>query len=125
MRGLARNVGPATENRAIVMTPGYGPGSFNIYFHGATPLPPSGVEVRELVVAALPSSGLGGTPPPARALDVPAGFHLGQRVETSTYTLLRYRSVVPQLVTPVRLTSLGLDRSEGEGTWLQSGVTRR
>jgi hypothetical protein len=95
-RGVARELGPLTEPRAVVITPPKGDVPLALYTSGTlAPLPAHSLPVREIDVIALAERNTGQTPKPPRPREVfppPEGFTLAERIEKDTYTLLRYRS---------------------------------
>ena len=101
-RGAEQALGPATQERVLVFSPGFvNPGPFRAYFRTGE-LMRSPVETREVAVVALAAVGRfsSGTPAPPRdpVAAPPPGFRLVEHREADTYTLLRYRAPRPMVV---------------------------
>jgi mannosyltransferase len=95
-RGAAEALGPATADRAVVVTPYPGRQAMRVYLEGSRPLR-SGARVSEIDVVGLPPlfRRVGVTPsPPRPAADPPAppGFRRVERREGEYFTVLRYRA---------------------------------
>jgi mannosyltransferase len=102
-RGAARALGPVVEDRVLVFSPGFtNPGPFRGYFRRGE-LMGGPVATREIAVVALAAAGRfsSGTPAPPRGPlgPPPPGFRLVERREAETYTLMRFRSPRPVVVT--------------------------
>jgi len=107
--GAASAMGPATETRAIVAgNQAYA--SLLPYLSHLSVFPASGTAVREIDLIALirPVPGGHAERPPPRPV-APAtlpGFHLVQRRETESYTVLRFRASAPVPVSSAALIGL-------------------
>jgi mannosyltransferase len=99
-RGLAEAIGPATSQRALVVTPDIDAALWRIYLPTVRELPDRPVRVREIIVAGLATQGgfsAGALkPPPATAYPPPPGFTLVDARLTPTFALVRYRAVGAQ-----------------------------
>lgn len=102
-RGVSQALGSPSGARAIVVSPGSGLIALSPYERGLSVLG-APATVTELDIVAVPhqvtGGGIGIPPRPAGPLPVPAGMHLFERVQTSTYTVLRYRRSTPVTVAP-------------------------
>jgi uncharacterized membrane protein len=119
-RGAAEALGTDGVGRAIVVTPQPGRGPLLVY------RPRSGVlientsaRLREIDIIGLPplfrEVGRDPEPPrPAALPPVPAGFRLVAREETQHYTVLRFRSEQPRLVSRTELERSRLASAEPE-----------
>jgi mannosyltransferase len=92
-RGAARALGPATETRAVIVSPDYAKKPLRLYAGSLQPLPP-GTAVREVDVIV-------NDRPPAAAPPALPGFSLEGTVRTPSYLLARYRSPTPTAVPTV------------------------
>jgi mannosyltransferase len=105
-RGAASALGAPALARAIVVNPGSGQIPLQIYLPRARLLTRV-MSVSELDVVALPpqrtGSGIAIPPRPTSPLPVPPGFHLIRDVAARTYTVLRYRSARPIMVSAATL----------------------
>jgi uncharacterized membrane protein len=105
-RQAAAALGPASENRGIVVVPGYrGAAPLGIYLPGSRPVSRTAPPVTELdVVGLVPAS----QPDPLRLSPrTPlAGFVEFAHRETSGYTVVRYRAVEPERLTPAARTEI-------------------
>lgn len=110
-RGAASAVGAPALTRAIVVSPGSGEIPLEAYLPGLRFLATTAA-VRDLDVIAMPAQTTGsGIAPPVRLttpLAVPAGFRLVGAVDARTYTVLRYRSPTPVVVTAATLAGTHL-----------------
>jgi len=112
-RGLADAIGPATSQRALVVTPDIDAALWRIYLPRLRELPDRPVRVREIIVAGLATQGgfsAGALkPPPATPYPPPPGFMLVDARLTPTFALIRYRAVgaQPRVVT-VKVGGLAL-----------------
>jgi mannosyltransferase len=104
-RGAASALGPASEPRAVVVTPGVP----QVYIRGSRPLPVAGARVRDIAVIGLPGWDAGSPPRSRVEATPPPGFRLSDEREAPTYTLDRYRARKPILVTRRSLIPLRLE----------------
>jgi hypothetical protein len=95
-RGAARALGPATDPRAVVVSPDYAKKPLRLYAGALPPLPP-GTAVREVDVIV-------NDRPPAGAPPALPGFSLDATVRTPSYLFARYRSPTP---IPVPMVPVG------------------
>jgi 4-amino-4-deoxy-L-arabinose transferase-like glycosyltransferase len=93
-RGAARALGPATEPRAVIVSPDYAKKPLRLYAGSLPPLPP-GASLREVDVIV-------NARPPAPPAPPPPGFELAGTVTTPSYVLARYRSPAPIAVDPAQ-----------------------
>jgi len=113
-RGLAKAIGAASAQRALVVTPDIDAALWRIYLPGVRELDNQQARVREIVVAGLATQGgfsAGAVkPPPATPRSAPPGFELVSARLTSTFALIRYRTAgaPPVLVSVRRLGGLAL-----------------
>jgi hypothetical protein len=95
-RGAAKALGPATETRAVIVSPDYAKKPLRLYAGSLPPLP-AGTAVREVDVIV-------NDRPPAGAPPALPGFSLDATVRTPSYLLARYRSSTP---IPVPMVPVG------------------
>ncbi|MEA2422015.1 MAG: mannosyltransferase [Thermoleophilaceae bacterium] len=109
-RGIARALGPPAGGRAIIVSPINGSIPLSLYLPGQRALGPSGATVQEVdAVAVAPHvAGEERRAPVVPAATPPAGFREVARHRGRTYTVVRYRSDAPVLITPVMIGSLAL-----------------
>jgi mannosyltransferase len=113
-RGLARTIGPASTQRALVVTPDIDPALWRIYLPGVQEVGDRPARVREIVVAGLATQGGFSAgpvkPPPATPRPAPPGFELVGARLTATFALIRYQAVGgrPVAVSVQRLGGLAL-----------------
>jgi 4-amino-4-deoxy-L-arabinose transferase-like glycosyltransferase len=108
-RSAARALGPPARSRVIVLN--VDPRGLYPYVGDAKTLPARGRPVSEidLVGISSPLSSARSLPRPRRPIRPPApGFVLTEVRESSTYTLVRFRSSAPRLVTPELVRPAGL-----------------
>jgi len=100
-RGAARGLGAPNQPRAIIVTPASGRIPLLLYLHGAEPVPPQGVDVKELDYIGLAPRLPGQAPNPPRppVLAIPT-FGEFARKEGETYTVIREGTAVPFHVQP-------------------------
>jgi hypothetical protein len=98
-RGAARALGQAPETRVVTVTPPYAKKPLRLYAGSLPPLPPAGLDVREVVAI------VNGRPPKDPA--APPGFAEVSRVRTPSYVLVRFRSPVPRHYAGVALIQKG------------------
>jgi mannosyltransferase len=99
-RSAAKALGPAPETRVVIVTPPYAKKPLRLYAGSLPPVPPQGVDVREVVAI------MYGRPPNYPA--APPGFpQVVARVRTPSYALVRFRSPVPRHFTGVALIQKG------------------
>jgi mannosyltransferase len=99
-RSAARDLGRASETRVVTVEPPYDKKPLRLYAGSLPPLPPQGLDVRELVAIVY------GRPPKDPA--PPPGFpQVVERVRTPSYVLVRYRSPVPRHYAGVALIQKG------------------
>jgi mannosyltransferase len=98
-RGAARALGDASETRVVTVTPPYAKKPLRLYAGSLPPLPPQGLDVREVVAV------VNGRPPKDPA--PPQGFTEVSRVSTPSYEVVRFRSPVPRHYTGVALIQKG------------------
>ena len=91
-RGAAEALGPATEPRAVVVTPEFAKRPLRLYAGALPDMPAPPVPVREVVAIE------NDRPPPATVAP-PAGFTEVSRVRTPSYVLVRFRSPMARPVT--------------------------
>jgi mannosyltransferase len=89
-RGAAKALGKATETRVVIVTPDYAKKPLRLYAGSLPELPPSGADVREVVIIDSARPPKDPAPPP--------GFTEVSRVRTPSYVLVRYRSQAPARV---------------------------
>jgi mannosyltransferase len=97
-RDLARDLGPATTTRAIVVAPDDGRIPLEYYRPRAVQVGPRGAIVREVVFVAMGRKVPGGgssAPQPSTVAPPFPGLRLTQLRRASTYTILSYRSARP------------------------------
>jgi mannosyltransferase len=106
-RGVAHELGPATQARVVLVEPSSGELPMRIYLHGARRLTQP-VTVRELDLIDVPSNVQGGgigTPfrlPPGGSL--PPGFTVAGLTYAKTYTVVRLTAPTPTTVNPSEAT---------------------
>jgi mannosyltransferase len=83
-RGAAKALGPATEPRAVIVTPDFAKRPLRLYAGSLPELPAAGADVREVVV-------IDNARPP-RGVVSPPGFTERSRTRTPSYILVRYRA---------------------------------
>jgi 4-amino-4-deoxy-L-arabinose transferase-like glycosyltransferase len=93
-RGAAEQLGPATEQRAVVVTPDFAKKPLRLYAGPMPDMPPEGVAVREVVLIG------NDRPPEFAAPKPPPGFTAVESVTEPSYVLTRYRSNEPVTLTP-------------------------
>jgi mannosyltransferase len=98
-RGAARALGRAPETRVVTVTPPFAKKPLRLYAGSLPPLPPSGLDVREVDAI------VNGRPP--RDPAPPPGFAEVSRVRTPSYVLVRFRSPVPRHYAGVALIQKG------------------
>jgi mannosyltransferase len=92
-RGAAKALGPATETRAVIVSPDYAKKPLRLYAGSLPPLP-AGTTVREVDVI------VNDRPPAATPPALP-GFRLDSTVRSPSYLLARYLSAAPAAVPTV------------------------
>jgi hypothetical protein len=96
-RGAAAALGPASEQRAVVVTRDFEKKPLRIYAGSLPPLPSSGARVAEVVtIGATRGPAFPEPPAPGR----PGAFKVVYRKRTPSYELIRYRSPVAVPLTP-------------------------
>jgi 4-amino-4-deoxy-L-arabinose transferase-like glycosyltransferase len=113
-RGVARALGPATVERAVLVDPGSGAIPLRSYMSGLRAQKrPVAVRELDLVVVApnVRGGGIGAPPRLAPGQALPRGFTLAGSTYAKTYTVVRLTAPVPTTVTP----------SEATVPWLRSG----
>ena len=110
-RGIARTLGPATRDRAIVVSPINGSRPLGLYLPGLRKLPPAGVRVMEVDAVAVARHDPGGTrhAPPVPIVRPPDGFTELSRHQGKTFTVVRYHAGVPIPVRPSFLAGVPLE----------------
>jgi mannosyltransferase len=105
-RAAARALGPAREDRVVVITPAVGARPFQLYRRDTGPIGGARALVREIALISGPARGGRGVHPPSpprpRRPVLPSGFRVIRREYAHTYTLIILRA--PR---PTALTSLG------------------
>jgi hypothetical protein len=113
-RGLAEAIGPASEPRALVVTPDIDAALWRIYLPEVQELHDRPTRVREIIVAGLATQGgfsAGRVKPPAATpRPAPPGFRLVDARLTSTFALIRYEAAVelPRPLSGQKLAGLAL-----------------
>jgi hypothetical protein len=94
-RGAARALGKPTQTRAIIITPASGRVPLLLYLKDARPVPPEGVDVKEIDYVALSPRlpGQAANPPRPPVLPI-ENFTEFARKEGDTFTVIRERSQV-------------------------------
>jgi mannosyltransferase len=111
-RGVAHALGRTTVPRALVVTPVSAQVPLGIYMQPFLTVP---IPVKEVDLVALPerSNLFSGARPvklPVQPHQAPApGFHIVEQRQTSSYTLIRFRSNTPTLILPPALLFNRLD----------------
>lgn len=110
-RAISRALGPPGGGRAIVASPINASTPLGLYLTGLRKLTPAGATVSEIdaVAVAQRTAGETRTAPAIPAVTPPPGFTEVARRRGPTYAVVRYRSDVPRLVTPVLLGPLALE----------------
>ena len=110
-RGAAEAIGPAPDERALVVNPIAGAVALRVYLDGLEPFGEDFRQVEEIVFVAVTERRPGETPHPPRPANprVP-GFELATRRETDTFTLVRVRAINLQQITSAGLTYHRLGR---------------
>jgi hypothetical protein len=103
-RGAARALGEARDARAIVSYVRAGE-ALQPYAARVGRYPPAGARIREADVISLHGSWVGRNAPLRANVRLP-GFEIEERLETSSYTIVRYRSRVPRLMSVAALRAL-------------------
>ena len=99
-RSAAKALGPAPETRVVIVTPPYAKKPLRLYAGSLPPVPPQGIDVREVVAI------MYGRPPKDPA--PPPGFpQIVGRARTPSYSLVRFRSPVPRHFAGVALIQKG------------------
>jgi mannosyltransferase len=99
-RSAAKALGQAPETRVVIVTPPYAKKPLRLYAGSLPPVPPQGIEVREVVAI------MYGRPPKDPA--PPPGFpQVVGRARTPSYSLVRFRSPVPRHFAGVALIQKG------------------
>jgi mannosyltransferase len=118
-RGAARSLGPATVDRALVITPPAPPGGFAVYASGVRWLPSGGAKVREIDLVGIANSvgraGHGRAAVRAVAAPPVPGFVEIARAQGATFATVRFRAPRPLLVRPAQLRRHTVQPDE-EGT---------
>jgi hypothetical protein len=121
-RGAARALGPSSELRAVVVTPGNGDVPLELYRHDLTGLAAGGISVHQIALVSMPRRASGSVHPPSpprpRKLEIP-GFFLRRRIFAPTYTVMIYRAGGSLGVTPAGLLNYRLLRGSGAAVLLQ------
>jgi hypothetical protein len=97
-RDVAKELGPATQPRLLVVSPVNGRVPLEVYLpHTRKTRPNEHAPIREVDVIGFTPRGPGDPSNPPRSASPPPlpGFGLAKRVETDTYTLVTYRSAQP------------------------------
>ena len=112
-RGAADAIGPASEDRALVVNPIAGASPLKLYLDRLEPYGEEFRPVREIALVAVASRRPGETPrPPRPASPVHPGFQVAARRETDTFTLVVLRSPDPVAIASAGLTALKLEPGE-------------
>jgi hypothetical protein len=98
-RGAAKALGRATETRVVIVTPEFAKKPLRLYAGSLPPVPPSGVDVREVDVI------VNGRPPKDPA--PPAGFTEVSRARTPSYVVVRYQAPTARHFAGVALLQKG------------------
>ena len=110
-RGAAEAIGPARDERALVVNPVAGAVALRVYLDGLEPFGERFRQVDEIALVAVTERRPGETPrPPRPASPRIPGFALASRRETDTFTLVRMRAVNLQQITSAGLTFNRLGR---------------
>jgi len=113
-RGLAEAIGPASEPRALVVTPDIDASLWRTYLPAVQELHDRPARVREIIVAGLATQGgfsAGPVKPrAATARPAPPGFRLVDARLTPTFALIRYEAAVevPRPLSVPKLAGLAL-----------------
>jgi hypothetical protein len=108
-RGIAEALGPARDERVIVVPPASGEVGLEVQIGGLTRVPPAGATVREVDVVTPRSELLGGKRSGRPAQPQPPGprFRLAERRYEDDFTLLRWVAPQPVRVSPAQLAAAG------------------
>ncbi|MEA2432025.1 MAG: mannosyltransferase [Thermoleophilaceae bacterium] len=98
-RGAAKALGRAPETRVVIVTPVYAKKPLRLYAGSLPPVPPSGVDVREVDVI------VNGRPPKDPA--PPQGFTEVSRTGTPSYLVVRYQAPTARHFAGVALLQKG------------------
>lgn len=110
-RGAVRALGPATSERAVVVTPGQGYYPILYYLPRAKFMsgqPAAVSEVDLLGIAIRHGSGVAPAPPPVPPASPFAGFREVAAIKNRMFTVVRYRSVAPLAESPTALRAQAL-----------------
>ena len=100
-RDAARALGPVTQTRAIIVTPASGKTPLLFYLRGAQPVPPEGIQAKEIdFIGMAPRLPGQVAHPPRPTLVALANFNEFARQEAATYTVVKERSANPVPLTP-------------------------
>jgi hypothetical protein len=116
-RGAAERLGPATKPRLLVVSPVNGRVPLEIYLPGARKArPDEHAAIGEIDVIGFTPRGPGDPSDPPRPPSPPPlpAFGLADRVETDTYTLVRYFSAAPMRFPDPPLYGVSLGRAPAE-----------
>jgi 4-amino-4-deoxy-L-arabinose transferase-like glycosyltransferase len=101
-RAAAKALGKPNQPRAIIVTPTSGRLPLLLYLHGAEPIPPQGVDVKEIDYVGLAPRLPGQAPHPPRPTVIPLpGLGEFARNQGETYTVIRMGSGSPIHITPM------------------------
>ncbi|HJQ83320.1 MAG TPA: hypothetical protein VKA21_04545, partial [Candidatus Binatia bacterium] len=115
-RGAAQAIDADGGPRAVVLSPSRGRVPFGVYRPQARPLTEPDAVVSEIVVVALPPAfralGRPSRPPRPPSPAPASSFTQVERVETDSFTLVRYRATTPVRVDRSRLGAMRLGSDE-------------